>query len=152
MKLFVFTRGRMLACSLAMVFLCIIIFGVPLAFLMNYSYRQQRNFERYLSTQLPDDIVKRLCSKQLVPSSFRDCNDPNISLEMRDVPELFRLNLSENATFDEVDQLFGDYEFICYMEEDPYSCQYRIYGYDMIFFFDPITNQIVRVYGEGSGS
>lgn len=152
MKLFVFTRGRILACSLVMVLICIIIFAVPSALLMNYSYRQQRNFERYLSTQLPDDIVKRLCSKQLVPSSFRDCNAPNISLEMRDVPELFRLNLSENATFDEVDQLFGDYEFICYMEEDPYSCQYRIYGYDMIFFFDPITNQIVRVYGEGSGS
>jgi hypothetical protein len=149
---FLVTPGRILACSVVIVSLCMIFFGLPLGFLAYYSYNQQVGFERYLSRPLPDDTTRSLCLKQLVPSSLGDCTDPNIALEVRDVPELFRLNLSENATFDELDQLFGDYEFICYMEEEPYSCQYRIFIYDMIFHFDAITNQIVRVYGESAGS
>jgi hypothetical protein len=119
--------------------------STPFFFLAYIQNQQQVRFEEFLSLPLPESMVRGLCRKGVIPEAIADCNDPNITLENRDIPEMFRQNLAEDATYDEVNELFGAFKVYC--DEDRFSryrCRYLIHGYNIYLFFREDTDRIVR--------
>lgn len=133
---------------------CWLTCSIPFIFAAWNVHDERVRFEQYLSLSIQQEIVEDLCGKHLVPASIGDCRDPSLTLVQGDVPEIFRANLADDSTFDDVKQLFGDYELkrYCYMDRDPYSCQYRISAYDVVLFFDPLTDRILSWRLESPGS
>jgi hypothetical protein len=129
--------------------------GAAIAFVVYLDYQQDLGYEIYLSYPLPTEIVSDFCARQMIPPDMADCNAASIVIAQRHVPDIFRFNLSERATYGDVTQHFGNYEYNC--QRDPqntisYSCQYRFGGYDIILIYDTETNVIVEMISESSGS
>src|SRR5690349_3180613 len=91
--------------------------GAAYAFVVYLDYQQDKGFEMYLSHPLPADIISDFCTRHMIPAEIADCAASVVVVPQRYMPDIFRFNLSESATYDDVTQLFGAYEYDC--QRDP---------------------------------
>ena len=125
-----------------------VIFGIPLlccASIMGFeiylNWRTERNWQRFLATEIPTEITKDFCDRNLVPADIGDCNQ---QILYGDIRPILQANLSEESTYADVDRLISEYERYCERRNE-YYCGYSIEGYYVRFFFDKESDTIVSI-------
>jgi len=134
--------------------LTFVIFGIPLlccASIMGFeiylNWRTERNWQRFLATEIPTEITKDFCDRNLVPADIGDCNQ---QILYGDIRPILQANLSEESTYADVDRLISEYERYCERRTelnrlDRYHCTYWIGTYSVRFFFDGESDAIVSI-------
>ena len=108
------------------------------------NWRTERNWQRFLATEIPTEITKDFCDRNLVPADIGDCNQQGMAILYGDIRPILQANLSEESTYADVDRLIGEYERYCERRNE-YYCGYSIEGYYVRFFFDKESDTIVSI-------
>lgn len=124
--------------------------GMICAFFALMGLIESREQEEFLSRLLPREIVIDLCSHDLVPSSVGDCEDKNLSVTLRFLPDIFRANINSDATNDDVNRLFGKYldKCITHISATPpnsYTCWYNLKSDAVLITFNADTNLLISM-------
>jgi len=97
------------------------------------NWRAERNWQRFLSTEIPAEITTDFCDRNLVPADIGNCSQQDMAILYGDIRPILQANLSEESTYADADRLIGKYERYC-ERRDEYYCSYAIGGYSVRFF------------------
>ncbi|HEX3053555.1 MAG TPA: hypothetical protein VHP83_23045 [Aggregatilineaceae bacterium] len=93
---------------------------------IGYEHRRQEAHNNFLSTPISGHIVQDLCTRKLIPPHVSNCTG-NVTIERKDIKDIFEFNLKQTTTHEEVDKLFGKYEQFCEAQKgDSYRCYYQL--------------------------
>lgn len=122
--------------------------GAICIFLVYVENDRLQGWDEYLSQSLSNDVVRDLCSRNLLPPSIGDCQNQNLQVQLRSIPDIFRANVTSDASKDDVNRLFGGYLLDC--KEDTLQlhsvhCQYQLSSYIVAIHFSVDTKKIISM-------
>jgi len=125
-------------------FLAVFFLGSYLWLITDYEVKRKKHQEDYLNTPIPSYVAEDLCSRGLVPKYISECTGV-IFIRRRDILELFQSQLSQQTTYDEVTQLFGQYEQFCHIRDGgTFYCLYKLGSPPYISVEYDMSNQTVK--------
>jgi hypothetical protein len=128
-------------------FICLVIGAIGIILAYGESDRIQ-GWEKYLSQPLPSEVVSDLCTRSLVPLAIGDCQNKQLEIKLSSIPDIFRANLSSDATSNDVNQLFGVYLLDCQKDStqtNSVRCQYKLANYIFVINYSTDTNKVVSM-------
>ncbi|GEM_PF-3372284 len=101
---------------------------------------RRKNLDSYLSTSIPNDVARDLCSRNLLPNHIVPCTS-EIQITRREMFEIFESQVSPQDTYEEVHTKFGIYEERC---DRTFAGSYRC-----SYFFKTSPRILVEYSNEG---